>query len=291
MRKALLVILCGLNFLSAYPQASPGNIKTYGEINFIIHLSRHKLFDEAEKEKARLFANDSLDPLYKDSVNYFMGMEYYNEKRFAQARDAFLQVSDQVFFYYRAHYLAGIIDAENNRADSAISNYSAIEESTNEDLNELKQFEIAGMHLLQGRYKLFDSLAKNYQFKNQLLKTEFANLEQYSITGKKIKRKSPFIAGALSTVIPGLGKVYAGNNGQALASFLTCGLMEVVAIENYLNFGIRHPQTIFFTGVFGVFYIGNIWGSAVSVQLIKTEKQLENKHNILVGLKLPVHKF
>jgi uncharacterized membrane protein YfcA len=47
----------------------------------------------------------------------------------------------------------------------------------------------------------------------------------------------------------------------------------------------------FFSGMFGLFYIGNIWGSAISVQLVKTEKQFENKHNILVGLKLPISKF
>jgi len=92
-------------------------------------------------------------------------------------------------------------------------------------------------------------------------------------------------------VIPGLGKVYAGNNGQALASFLTVGLMAGITAENYIRLGIEHPQTIFFAGMFSLFYIGNIWGSAVSVQVVKIEKEFENKHNILVGLKLPVSKF
>jgi hypothetical protein len=55
--------------------------------------------------------------------------------------------------------------------------------------------------------------------------------------------------------------------------------------------GIKHPQTIFFTGLFGLFYVGNIWGSAVSVQVVKIEKQLENKHNILVSIKIPVSKL
>jgi hypothetical protein len=100
-----------------------------------------------------------------------------------------------------------------------------------------------------------------------------------------------FVAGCLSAVVPGLGKVYAGNNGQALATFLTCGLFGAIATENIIKQGIKNPQSIFFTGMFGLFYIGNIWGSALSVQLVKTEKQFENKHNILVGLKLPISKF
>jgi hypothetical protein len=85
--------------------------------------------------------------------------------------------------------------------------------------------------------------------------------------------------------------VYAGNNGQALASFLTCGVFGAIASENIIKYGIQHPQALFFTSMFGLFYIGNIWGSALSVQLVKTEKQFENKHNILVGLRLPISKF
>jgi TM2 domain-containing membrane protein YozV len=138
---------------------------------------------------------------------------------------------------------------------------------------------------------MFDSLSNYHNFQNPLIKEELENLKKYSSIEKKIKRKSPFIAGTLSAIIPGLGKVYAGNNGQALASFLTCGLIGAVAAENYVKMGIKHPQTIFFTGLFGLFYVGNIWGSAVSVQVVKIEKQLENKHNILVSIKIPVSKL
>lgn len=224
MRKqALLIILGCFTLLQGRAQPQPADTLALQEFNFIIHLAKNKLFTEAESEKRHFFARQGLDPMYKDSVNYFLGLEYYNEKRLPEARDRFIQVSDQVFFYYRAHYLAGIIDAENNRVDSAIANYSAIEESTNNDLNELRSFELAGLHLLEGRYKLFDSMAQRYEFKNKLLQEELGHLKTYSCVGKNIRRKSPFVAGALSAIIPGLGKVYAGNNGQALASFFTFG--------------------------------------------------------------------
>ncbi len=291
MKRTIVLILLGFSFFTGAAQTRPDSSRFFDEFNFITHLAKHKLFQEAEKEKDRLFAKTNMDPLYKDSVNFFLGLEYYHENKLDQAHNYFMSISDQVFFYYRARYLAGTIDAEKDRADSAISHYLAIEESTSGDLNELKQFEIAGLHLLNKQYTLFDSLAHQCRFQNPLLQEEMSNLSQYALVGKKIRRKSPFVAGALSAVIPGLGKVYAGNNGQALASFLTCGLMGAVAAENYLHFGIQHPQTIFFTGLFGLFYVGNIWGSAVSVQLIKFEKQLENKHNILVSLKLPVSRF
>jgi hypothetical protein len=291
MKVKLLILIFFFKILDFNSQTANDSIRNFDDFNFIIHLSKNKLFTEAEKETEKLFSRPNLDPLYKDSINYFLGIEYYNDKKFPEARKHLIAVSDQVFFYYKAHYLAGNIDAENNHSDSALVNYNSIEESTNANLNELKQFELSGLYLLNRNYKMFDSLSQNYNFKNPLIQEELQNLKKYELVEKKIKRKSPFVAGALSAVVPGLGKVYAGNNGQALAAFLTCGLMGVVAGENYIRMGIQNPQTIFFTGLFGLFYVGNIWGSAVSVQLVKIEKQLENKHNILVSIKIPINKF
>jgi hypothetical protein len=249
------------------------------------------LFREAEREREKLFRDPEITTVYKDSINFFLGLTYYNEKKMNEAHQHLISVSDQTFLFYKSHYLAGLIDMDRNKADSAFSNYYNIGESTNNDLNELRLFELSGLSLLTKNYARFDSLSANLSFKNELLGSEYENFKKYYAVDKKIKRRSPFLAGTLSAIVPGLGKVYAGNNGQALASFLTCGLMGAVTAENYIHFGIEHPQTIFFAGLFSIFYIGNIWGSAVSVQLVKTEKQLENKHNILVGLKIPVDRF
>ena len=291
MKVRILILIFIFKAIDFNSQTANDSIRNFDDFNFIIHLSKNKLFTEAEKEAEKLFTKSNLNPLYKDSINYFLGIEYYNEKKFKEARKHLIAVSDQVFFYYKAHYLAGNIDAENNMTDSALVNYNSIEESTNATLNELKQFELSGLYLLNRNYTKFDSLSQNCTFKNPVIQEEVQNLKKYSIIEKKIKRRSPFIAGTLSAIVPGLGKVYAGNNGQALATFLTCGLMGVVAGENYIRMGIKNPQTIFFTGLFGIFYVGNIWGSAVSVQLVKIEKQLENKHNILVSIKIPINKF
>ena len=291
MRKLALIFCFLLQFFGTKAQSLQKDVSYYNDFNFIIHLAKNKLFNEAEKERDLLFADINLNTLYLDSVNYFIGLEYYNEKKYEEAKRSFLKVSDGVFFYYKARFLAGLIDTENSKIDSALYNYNSIEESSNPDLNDLKQFEIVGLYLLQKKYKTFDSLALNCSFKNKVLTEELENLKKCANIDRNIKRKSMFVAGCLSAVVPGLGKVYAGNNGQALATFLTCGLFGAIATENMIRQGVKNPQTIFFSGMFGLFYIGNIWGSAVSVQLVKTEKQFENKHNILVGLKLPISKF
>ena len=263
----------------------------YGNFNFILHLTKNELFTEAEREKERFFSRQDVDQLYKDSVNFILGMSYRNADRKDIARTRLMEVSSETFLYYKSHYLAGILDAEMEKPDSCLKTFLGIELSDNKDLNELKEFEVAGAFLLNNDLRSYDSVSKRTVFTNTLLIEEHEKLNKCYAVQKKIKRKSAFAAGALSAVIPGLGKVYAGNNGQALASFLTVGLMAGITAENYIRLGIEHPQTIFFAGMFSLFYIGNIWGSAVSVQVVKIEKEFENKHNILVGLKLPVSKF
>jgi TM2 domain-containing membrane protein YozV len=291
MRKLIISMSLILAFFSVIAQNTSNELTHFNDFNFIIHLTKNKLFSEAEKERDSLFATKDLNPLYIDSVNYLIGIAYYNEKKFDEAKQSLMKVSENVFFYFKARYLAGLIDAENNQFEAALTNYKSISESTNPDLNELQKFEIAGLYLLEKKYNVFDSISKNFVFKNELLNVELENLKRYATLDRNLKRKSMLVAGCLSAIVPGLGKVYAGNNGQALASFLTCGVFGAIASENIIKYGIQHPQALFFTSMFGLFYIGNIWGSALSVQLVKTEKQFENKHNILVGLKLPISKF
>ncbi|MBK9284282.1 MAG: hypothetical protein IPM51_08150 [Sphingobacteriaceae bacterium] len=264
---------------------------SYSNFNFIIHLTKNGLIEEAEIEKENFFSYKNLNQLYKDSVNYVLGMSYQSEHNNELSRDRFLEVSNESFLFYPARYQAAILEAEKGNAKRAVEIINSIDSSNNDIINELKNFELAATHLLNHNVQTFDSILNKNSFTNTLLQEEAVKLKECAQVQKKIKRKSAFAAGMLSAVVPGLGKVYVGNNGQALASFLTVGVMGGITVENYFKLGIEHPQTIFFASVFSLFYIGNIWGSAVSVQLVKTEKELENKHNILVGIKLPISKF
>lgn len=278
-------------FLQCFSFSQKDSSIFLNDFNFIIHLTKNKLFDEAERERENIFKNKNITQAYKDSINYFMGMNYFNEKQFVRSKKLFLEISDTPLFYYKSIYLASTIDLDKNQLDSAARILTSIEQTNNTDLNELNMFEQLGVKLLKRDYYAFDSLSNSLVFANKLLESEYSNLKNYYKIDRNIKRKSPLVAGLLSAIVPGMGKVYAGNTGQGLASFLSCGLFGAIAFENSFRLGYTHPQTLFFMGVFGAFYIGNIWGSAVSVQAIKNEKQLENKYNILVSLKLPISKF
>jgi hypothetical protein len=76
---------------------------------------------------------------------------------------------------------------------------------------------------------------------------------------KNISNKSPFLAGALSAVIPGSGYLYSKQYATALTSFLINGLLIWAVRDAILEeqYGIASAATVFGFG----WYIGNIEGS------------------------------
>lgn len=77
--------------------------------------------------------------------------------------------------------------------------------------------------------------------------------------------KSPALASILSALIPGLGKVYTENYGDALFAALLTGVCGYIA---YTDFNADHKvRGWIFTGAAAFFYTGNVYGSAAAAQI------------------------
>ncbi len=79
-------------------------------------------------------------------------------------------------------------------------------------------------------------------------------------------RKSPFLAGALSTAVPGLGKVYTGDWKDAIVSLIFTGGMAFQAVRNFNKHGINNYRPWVYTTIGAGFYLGNIFGSVKSAK-------------------------
>ncbi len=73
--------------------------------------------------------------------------------------------------------------------------------------------------------------------------------------------KSPGLALALSSVIPGMGKVYAKNWKDGLFSFIFTGGTAFQAIRGYNKYGARSGFFIAYTSLATTFYLANLYGS------------------------------
>jgi hypothetical protein len=150
--------------------------------------------------------------------------------------------------------------------------------------NELDYYFGRCLSLLQGR-KLFrqvDAHVLRPQTPFFMYKT--GELRSYELQLRKMEHKSMFLAGLMSAVVPGTGKIYAGKWRSGLTSFVPIAVMGLEAWEAYKKDGWKSARFAVFGSLFGVFYIGNIWGSALSVSVHRREIENEVHHEILLGM-------
>ena len=134
-------------------------------------------------------------------------------------------------------------------------------------------------------------LHDTFTFKNKLQNFEklYPNQYQYFISNlkigmddlQKIKSKSVVKAGLLSAVIPGAGKLYYGNKGQGFSALITSILIAAEAYSGFKKQGYNSVHGWGYASLFGVFYVGNIWGTVIGLK-VKQRKAYENiNHNLL----------
>ncbi len=73
--------------------------------------------------------------------------------------------------------------------------------------------------------------------------------------------RSAMLAGALSSALPGAGKLYVGRTSDAISSFLTTGLPAAHASRHFQRDGAASFGGWFHATLAAGFYAGNIWGS------------------------------
>jgi TM2 domain-containing membrane protein YozV len=156
---------------------------------------------------------------------------------------------------------------------------------------EILHMQTGGICLLQNNLPEFENkhLKSNPQY-NQF-KGKQDELNENFEKLKRIKKRSPLLAGVLSGIVPGLGKIYAGKTKQGVAAFVVTSLLATQSIEGYLKGGIKDPRFIIYGSIASVFYISNIYGSALSVNIGKAQTQEQIHNEVKVNLSVPIRYF
>lgn len=106
----------------------------------------------------------------------------------------------------------------------------------------------------------------------------FPKLKEYGPTLKycrTYKLKSPILAGCLSAIIPGSGKIYANDLKEGLISMLFVSMTAYQAYRGFDKRGFNAPYFYIYSGLTLAFYSGNIYGSVKSARRYNSEVKKE----------------
>lgn|GEM_PF-6762205 len=134
--------------------------------------------------------------------------------------------------------------------------------------------------LLNGDTAAFRLASPGLRFSTEELNPFVRRLQEQNARLLTMKKRSPFVAGALSALVPGLGKVYAGKPRHGIAAFFPIAIIGVQAFECYRKGGWKDPRFLAYGSLFTAFYLGNIYGSALSVRVQRRET-IEDIHYVV----------
>lgn len=267
--------------------AFTGHAQTlHQQINFIDHLNNSGYYQESLSENLRTPRQGLAQPA-NDSLNYLAGWAAYYLKQLETSTSYLTQVSHESNLYAKSHLFAAYnqIHLENyGQGASILSDF----QPQNNTEQHFVQYMTSGLQLLQRDFAGFDTtilrLPKDYFGFSK----ELENLQLIEKDLLARKDKSVWLAGIMSAIIPGSGKIYAGKKGQGITTFLLTTGLGLVTFENYYKNGIESASTLLFASAFTVFYAGNIYGSMYSAKTANNDFYHLQNQKILFNLHIPL---
>lgn len=249
-------------------------------------LSSDSLFVEYLLEKK--YYNDVLQwTQHRPIFPYYRGLAFYNQLKLDSAIHYFEQVPVHHPNYVKSQFLEGAGHAflkRYQKADQVLTQFSTPDSL----LSALRNFQLAGIALLVRDTLKFVSYQRQFNAKYFAFSQEEEKLgENYRLI-QQHKRKSPLLAGLMSAVVPGSGKIYAGKTGQGLITFIQNLALGLQVYEAYHRDGWKSPRFLLYGGLFTFFYVGNIWGSTLTVHIRKQEFKDKVNEQILFNMQIPI---
>lgn len=253
------------------------------DFRFLKHLEKLEEWDEG------LLFLDQIDSrsFSGDTMNFFRGKFQYKLRKSTRSIASFQQVSKNNWEYFRyARFFGAFQSAYTGDLSGSYALLSEYE-PRDSSMTRLKNLQIAGIDLLKRDFSGYLEKQKEFTYAYDLEPYERGIVERYGQL-KDFKRKSPFTAALLSTVIPGAGRFYIGNPGQGVAGLLVTSIFGLQALEGYRKDGVNSVRFILFGSLFSISHIANIWGTALAVRIRRDEFNDQINDSILLDMHIPL---
>ena len=255
----------------------------------VYHFSQHLKDIEAFKEGAHFlgqkvpqFSSDQQDSLY-----YLKGLFHYELKEIPMSISAFNSINrlDEKSYAHAKLLSSFQLAYEGSYDDAKFIDTISFKSPLYQELSNTLR---SGIALLERDFDSFDLLQGTFSSSFYQVAGTQKQL-QLNYTGlQKAKKKSPGIAGVMSAIIPGSGKFYVGKVGQGYTTLLISTILALQSREAYKKDGLSSTRFKIFSGIFGLVYIANIWGSVVSVKTYQIEVNETYDQAILLNMHVPL---
>lgn len=222
-----------------------------------------------------------------DSIQFKIAYGFLQMGNYQNAIEKFSAIKSNSNFYDAAGIEKLKVFFLANDTSSFISEADLLLQSNNPYNNNVLRFKNSFL-LFTENLPAKDILLSPFTFEGKSIISDFYDWK------KNPPYKSERIAGILSTIIPGSGKIYTENYSDGITAFILTGLFGYLA---YSNFEHEHNFRAWaFTGLAAGFYAGNIYGSIASAQIFNARLNFEFDEGVKLFLEnnnyfTPVYDF
>lgn len=283
MRSIILFLILLLLVVEVKGQLQQDNCSA-SEIKFMDYLVNNRLFDDAILLSKTFNISECPD---SDSILFLKGWSYYNLKQLDTAATTLLKVNENPHVFLKSRFFASYCLAHIGDVESGHRILTELT-LTNSMMSELKNTQLAGYSLLQRDMDSYEQYSSSFTKSYYALTENQITLNTLHSDIVKFKRKSPLLAGVLSAIIPGAGKIYAGKVGSGISNFFTVGILGAVTYESYSKGGLSNPKTVIFASLFSIAYAATVYGSVYSVKAYRDEFNQQMDQRILFHIHIPL---
>lgn len=231
---------------------------------------------------------DDYTPEALDSMRHLSGWIYYHNQLFTPAADHFTQVGTTSPLYPKSALFGVVCDLESGNIEGAklrLDNFAHTPAAT--PYRELIAFERGGIALLEGDREQYEALREEFSYQNPILTPEQQRLDEIAST--PTRDLSPWVAGVASAIVPGLGKIYAGDVGGGVASFMMVGAFAALTATSWAKADTPlNWRTLTYGTIGSLLYISNIFGSVASVRVYYQNIEEINHKAVMYSIHIPL---
>ena len=286
MRDWLLLVVCF--YIIGGQISNAQNSEISKELAFAKYLGENKQYEDEVFVLNNLLRSDINSSGQTDSIHYLLGHAYYQIKILDSASLQFDLVSPNFAnlhtpsVFWKSYLLNHL--GQTDKGKSSLKQHYPIDSK----FKDLKNFQLAGNALLGRHYDEFDNYANLFSGSYYQFAKQETQLQELKISLLEHNYKSPFLAGVMSAIIPGSGKIYAGKVGQGIATIMATTIMGIQTYESHRKDGANSPRFIIYASLLSSFYIANVWGSVISVNVRKREFDDTVNKEILFNMHIPL---